>query len=296
MMVHFHVWNVVTAGLYQSSLPKLVVGVALLVVLGRRLEPRFGSLEFLRFLATVNVIAGVGTAGCIFGIYILTRSMSVLFVHISGVDGLVVAMLMAATHASGVGEKVPGTALPLQYVPFAFFAAQTLYWLIWEPSYYDLPFTWFGFVASWWFLRFLRQNTDGSVGDRSERFEFVCLFPPPLSRVMLPVSNFFFGFFVLFGFFADRRALQPGMPALTVAGSEGVFYHVAATSAEAAAADTAAAAAAAAAVQADIKDLEVQIETPAAGDDPTAARQRARAEEELEKMLAAMEADGQEDD
>ena len=33
MMVHFHVWNVVTAGLYQSSLPKLLYAVAVVLSL-----------------------------------------------------------------------------------------------------------------------------------------------------------------------------------------------------------------------------------------------------------------------
>ena len=95
IMVHFRVWNVFTAGLYQSSLPKLLVGVPLLYVLGRRIEPRFGTAEFLRFVALVNLANGVCTAVCFFGLYVLSRSMRVLFVHISGVDGLVVAMLGA---------------------------------------------------------------------------------------------------------------------------------------------------------------------------------------------------------
>ena len=289
MMVHFHVWNVVTAGLYQSSLPKLVYAVAVVLLLGSRLEPAFGSQEFARFLFVVNLFNGVCTAAAFFGIYILWRSMVVLFVHISGADGIVVALLIAAVQQGGAEGTVPGVpSLRLQFLPFAFFGLQTLYWVIWEPAYYDLPFTWFGTLGGWYYLRFVRRGGGGAggggrpaavAGDVSEHFAFANLFPGPLRRVIRPLADFLFGVARLAGFFRGRPSGAPEDEAfLLPSGHPG--------SAAAAMPQLGAAY-----VPGLAAPPPVQIEAtapPRAPLDPVAERRRKRAEEELEKRLAVL--------
>ena len=66
------------------------------MLLGRILEPAFGTVGFLRFLAAVNAANGAGVFACCVAGYALTQNANAyLYVRCRGVDGLVAAMLVA---------------------------------------------------------------------------------------------------------------------------------------------------------------------------------------------------------
>lgn len=73
----------------------LLFAVAIML-LGRILEPAFGTVGFLRFLAAVNAANGAGVFACCVAGYALTQNANAyLYVRCRGVDGLVAAMLVA---------------------------------------------------------------------------------------------------------------------------------------------------------------------------------------------------------
>jgi hypothetical protein len=137
---------------------------------------------------------------------------------------------------------------------------------LFQPPILDLPMVCTGFGYSWWYLRFVRRNQDGTIGDYNDEFSFVKMFPAPLQRFIAPACNFVFAVCKLLGFFKDRssRELQAmSTPADVDDVSESLVN--------------------------DISNLlTVEVEEKAAAVDPVAERRRARARKALDERLAAL--------
>jgi hypothetical protein len=65
----------------------------------------------------------------------------------------------------------------------------------------DLSFSAISIVFSWTYLRFLYKSPDGVVGDQSEDFLFVNMFPAVLLPIAIPLTTAFYNLVALTGVF-----------------------------------------------------------------------------------------------
>jgi hypothetical protein len=69
-------------------------------------------------------------------------------------------------------------ALAPQHLPFLWLSVVAVGRVVGLQAFTrDFPFVFWAFVISWAYLRFHQPNPDGSLGDISEDFAFVTLFP-----------------------------------------------------------------------------------------------------------------------
>lgn len=88
-----------TAGFFELHLPPLVLNVASLLWLGRRLEPVWGHAELLRFCLLVNGLVGLATFCSLYGAYLITRDTFYLFARVGGFQGVIAGLLVALRQA-----------------------------------------------------------------------------------------------------------------------------------------------------------------------------------------------------
>jgi hypothetical protein len=72
-MVHFYVWNIVTAGLFQYSFVEMVYSVIGITLLGTYVEPILGHFELARLLFVTNALNGAFAFFLYVSLFILTR-------------------------------------------------------------------------------------------------------------------------------------------------------------------------------------------------------------------------------
>jgi hypothetical protein len=136
---------------------------------------------------------------------------------------------------------------------------------LFRPPILDLPMVCTGFCYSWWYLRFVRRNQDGTVGDYNDEFSFVSMFPSPLKRFISPMSNFVFAVCKLLGFFKDRVSRELQAVSMSTEADD--------------VSDS---------LQNDITQLLTFEEGKPAAVDPVAERRRARARKTLDERMAAL--------
>jgi hypothetical protein len=65
----------------------------------------------------------------------------------------------------------------------------------------DIIFSTISILFSWTYLRFVYRDKDGNVGDKSEAFKFVNMFPVSAHSIVNPLSTAFYNLFVLMDLF-----------------------------------------------------------------------------------------------
>ena len=217
---HFFVWNLVTAGLLETSFLKLVLSVGALVGAGRQL--RDGRALFAEeqwwgyalYLLAASAAGGVGTSITKFSIYVLVRDDTLLFSNTHGAAGLLAALAVALKRIdpawrpapellpSLTADGLPGIAVALPAVCALLPLPAPL-----APLGDDALFGLFGALAAWFYLRFVHPSPpDGGPGERGEHFSFAYLFPPPARPFVTPLANFVYGVSLLAGLFRERHA------------------------------------------------------------------------------------------
>ncbi len=220
-MNHFFLWTTLTCAFTETSLLKLVLDLGLLVwVVGR-----FGPLEDLLSpvrLAALTVVAAVGsalgTSVWIFLGFVVTRWEALFFSPTYGYGPVLMAYLVLLAQKMPTENVLPtslgggsGRALRVQHLPFAWLCVSATLRLFMPPIAdgrglaMDFPLVACSFVLSWAYLRFFAHNQDGSVGDASEEFQFVGLFPRVLQPSLGPFFNFWYGVSVLCGMCKERE-------------------------------------------------------------------------------------------
>ncbi|XP_077252930.1 rhomboid protein-like protein [Tasmannia lanceolata] len=187
-------WNLITAGYIDQSLPGVVISTIGLLVIGKLLEPIWGSREFLKFIFLVNLL----TSLCIFVtaivLYYITRQESFLYTPLSGFYGVLSGFLV------GIKQIIPDQELSVFFVfkikakwmpslvvlvsiAISFFTAESA-------SY--LPTLIFGTYMSWIYLRYLQRNPETNLkGDPSDEFAFSSFFPEFCRPVLDPIASLF---------------------------------------------------------------------------------------------------------
>lgn len=206
--MNFYVWNFFSAGFFETNVFKLAADAVWLLTAGRLLEDSMGLEGFALFIVTVNGVNGIVTSMGLFVLYVITRLEQVLFMEVYGFGGLVAALAVALKLHSPEEAPIPTVpALRCKHLPLLLGLLSVMLWTLGVSSLSkDMPFVVTGIYASWWYLRFVHRNSDGTTGDVSEHFAFVTLFPPPTRRYLHPLSEFCYGVALLLGFFKGRRA------------------------------------------------------------------------------------------
>ncbi|KAL6648118.1 hypothetical protein ACP70R_012342 [Stipagrostis hirtigluma subsp. patula] len=186
-------WNLLTAGYIEQTIPGVIVSIVGLLLLGKLLEPLWGSKELLKFIFIVNL----STSVCVFitaiVLYYVTQEESYLYTPLSGFYGVLSGLLV------GIKQILPDLELNLfllkikaKWIPsivalisvaISFFVKESL-------SY--LPIILFGIYMSWIYLRYFQKRLEaGLKGDPSEEFSFSSFFPGFLRPILDPVASIF---------------------------------------------------------------------------------------------------------
>lgn len=192
----FFIWTTLTCAFTETSILKLLLDLALLGWVVRRFGPFEDLLEPVR-LAALTVVAAIASSLCtsvlIFLGFVITRWENLFFSPTYGYGPVLMAYLVLLAQrlpSEAVFSSLPslcgGTnrTLRVQHLPFT--------WLCLSASLHlllpiqtasgagiamDLPLVACSFVLSWAYLRFFAHNRDGTVGDTSDDFQLVKLFP-----------------------------------------------------------------------------------------------------------------------
>jgi hypothetical protein len=85
---------------------------------------------------------------------------------------------------------------------FLVLTTQVLFWVLKLRMFtQDIPFAIISIGFSWSYLRFFFRNEEGQIGDQSDDFAFVNMFPIVLHPVVVPLSTAFYNIFALTGLF-----------------------------------------------------------------------------------------------
>ncbi|CAI5704041.1 unnamed protein product [Peronospora effusa] len=220
---HIRPWVYITAGFYHPSIVQLVFLVPLAFGLAKRVEPELGSFNLVRLLLFANTAAALVLFVNLFVLYIIFRNPIYLEASFSGFTGGITALLVAYMKPApfATAPLLPG--LKLRFYPLVACIAFSLCTIagIVSPAIPAVslsagPFSVLGGYFGWYYLRFYNKNRDRTVGNVSDEFALVVLFPDFCSPLIGPLANFCFSVAKLCGFFKKRIAQKPKMlPILT---------------------------------------------------------------------------------
>eukprot|EP00271_Cylindrocystis_brebissonii_P017997 TRINITY_DN4917_c0_g1_i1.p1 TRINITY_DN4917_c0_g1~~TRINITY_DN4917_c0_g1_i1.p1 ORF type:complete len:331 (-),score=45.19 TRINITY_DN4917_c0_g1_i1:415-1407(-) len=195
-------WNLVTAGYIENSPISLAVNILALLVLGKSLEPIWGSKEFFWFILVVNTWTAISTFVLMIVLfYISPGNGAVLYAPICGFHGVVAGLLVGIKQLMPEQEIGFGILkLRAKWIPSLAVVISTGICAALGGTLRYLPFIVFGTFISWIYLRFFQVKADSSnlKGDPSnEEFAFATFFPdfmrPVVNSIATVVGRIFCG-------------------------------------------------------------------------------------------------------
>eukprot|EP00002_Diphylleia_rotans_P007452 TRINITY_DN169_c0_g1_i7.p1 TRINITY_DN169_c0_g1~~TRINITY_DN169_c0_g1_i7.p1 ORF type:complete len:228 (+),score=39.39 TRINITY_DN169_c0_g1_i7:79-762(+) len=154
----YYFWNWFTAGFLEDSFLNVIFNGIGVVMIGKLLEPIWGSKEFLRFIIVTNILSGASTLATYSLLYLFTGNSAFMECNANGFVGNIAALIiffkqLMPEHSINLffffsvkAKNVPGVFLLLMLF-FAFLGA-------WE----DLPLVVYGNFYGWFYLRFLQKK------------------------------------------------------------------------------------------------------------------------------------------
>ncbi|KAF3787944.1 Rhomboid-like protein 19 [Nymphaea thermarum] len=168
-----HRWSSTQAFHRKSSCPTVGYQHTAVLFVGKQLEPRWGSREFLKFIFVVNLLTSI----CVFIITIalcyITRRESFLYDPMSGFQTVLSGFLV------GVKQILPDQELQIffllkikaKWLPSLFDLGSTIVSFFVVDPLMCLPVVTFGTYMSWIYLRYLQRKPETSLkGDPSDEF------------------------------------------------------------------------------------------------------------------------------
>ncbi|XP_065872704.1 rhomboid-like protein 19 [Euphorbia lathyris] len=184
-------WNLITAGYIEQSIYGVVVSTFCLLVMGKLLEPVWGSKEFLKFIFIVNFLTSLCVFVTAIALYYITTQENYLYMPISGFQGVLAGFLV------GIKQIIPDQELSVLRIKAKWFPSITLLLAI-AASFFTpdsasyLPTIIFGTYVSWIYLRYLQRKQETKLrGDPNDDFAFSSFFPEILRPVIDPVASIF---------------------------------------------------------------------------------------------------------
>ncbi|KDP25719.1 hypothetical protein JCGZ_23940 [Jatropha curcas] len=184
-------WNLITAGYIEQSIYGVVVSTLCLLIMGKLLEPVWGSKEFLKFIFIVNFLTSVCVFIITIALYYITRQENYLYLPISGFQGVLSGFLV------GIKQIIPDQELSVLRLKAKWFPSLALVLAI-VVSFFTpestayLPTIIFGTYVSWIYLRYLQRKPETKLrGDPNDDFAFSTFFPEFLRPVIDPIASIF---------------------------------------------------------------------------------------------------------
>lgn len=207
-----YVWNLLTSQFFENNVAKLALDLALLWI---TIKPiKIANSEQFGFYLTVCILSSsFGTSAFYFLRFFASRMEDMLIHPTFGFSGLYMALLMFLRQqnpkeTSPVVDSVP--FITYHNLPVLVILAQLILGFFSLTIYAtDLPFTVIVFFVSWTYLRFFyRYEENSPLGDNSEDFLFVAMFPEPLKPVTVPMSIAFYNIFAMIGLFPELEQVE----------------------------------------------------------------------------------------
>ncbi|KAF9674862.1 hypothetical protein SADUNF_Sadunf10G0171100 [Salix dunnii] len=199
-------WNLITAGYIEQSIFGVVASTLCLLIMGKLLEPVWGSKEFLKFIFIVNFLVSVCVFITAIGLYYITRQENYLYMPISGFQGILAGFLV------GTKQIIPDQELSLlrikakdvsyillgavsnamQWFPSLMLLIAVAISFFTSDSAKYLPTLIFGTYMSWIYLRYFQRKPETKLrGDPSVDFAFSSFFPEFIRPVIDPIASIF---------------------------------------------------------------------------------------------------------
>eukprot|EP00598_Pedospumella_elongata_P001730 CAMPEP_0184970422 /NCGR_PEP_ID=MMETSP1098-20130426/2924_1 /TAXON_ID=89044 /ORGANISM="Spumella elongata, Strain CCAP 955/1" /LENGTH=237 /DNA_ID=CAMNT_0027492365 /DNA_START=398 /DNA_END=1111 /DNA_ORIENTATION=- len=130
---------------------------------------------------------------------------------IYGFSGVLMAILMFARHT--YRDETVHSAFPkltYHHLPVVLYLIQlALYLVFGRLIIADMSFSAISLLFSWSYLRFYYKHSNSEVmGDKSEDFSFVGMFPEALHIVLIPFTTAFYNIMALLGIFPALEATE----------------------------------------------------------------------------------------
>jgi hypothetical protein len=224
LFVHYSLWSLVTAGLYESSLFGLLFELSLLILFSPVIERSLGFSDHLKRIFLIILLTYLSVYFFSIVFYSVTEVESYLYSSYSGFLPVNAYFLVCLCQLYGEQTLLPSLeALKFSYLPcIGFLIAVFLY--IFSISSFDACLILLGLFFGWLYLRFYSpsdEQTTGSQGnlhgDLRPEFSFAhLLYPFPYDPLnvklcLFTLSTLFFQVFVKFGCFKQSIKQQQNM-------------------------------------------------------------------------------------
>jgi len=183
------VWNVITAGYFETNIWMLLNNITCLLVLARYLEPVWGSKEFLKFVLVTNAFTGVITFAYMMTVYFATASEEYLYGKAFGFHGVIAGFVVAIKQLMPEHEvRILGLVrFRLKNLPVVVLLLAVLLYV--TAGCELVTFTVLGTYFSWVYLRFYQERPNGTMGDATHDFSFSSFFPISFRPVIDKLTN-----------------------------------------------------------------------------------------------------------
>uniref|UniRef100_A0A0K2TJV1 CG9536 CG9536PAlike [Tribolium castaneum] n=1 Tax=Lepeophtheirus salmonis TaxID=72036 RepID=A0A0K2TJV1_LEPSM len=191
----FYVWTAFTHPFLEVHLLEVFTDILVLFLVGKLVEPLWGTREMIIFFAVVNIGVAVVSGFFYYLLYMITFNEQLLFkVRIHGLGGYIAGASVAVKqilpdyvlYHSPMGKitnrNVPLTLLLITCVLYAVGIMQGSYSTMFGS----------GLLVSWTYLRFYQNHSNGSRGDMTESFSFPSFFPNVLQPILTLICNTIF--------------------------------------------------------------------------------------------------------
>ncbi|RDD43457.1 Transmembrane protein 115 [Trichoplax sp. H2] len=191
---NFSLWMLVTAGLTENSIVKVIIDIAVLLTAGKLIEPSWGALEFLKFIGLINATVTGGAAMTYIIAYAISKRSAYLFTGFGGLIGTTFALSVALKQSYSEVKIIPlrTSSVRAKHVPIILICIVASLSLLKVLNMSDLCMAFFGFLNGWIYLRFLQKKANESKGDFSDGFAFATFFPEVIQPPIKWFSNSLF--------------------------------------------------------------------------------------------------------
>ena len=157
-MAHFFIWNLATAPFVETSVVGVGVAVAVTLLVGKQLEPLWGSREMLRFILVVVLSTSAATfLTCIF-LYAFSQHLAFLYDPVHGYCGLTGAYLVAVKQLLPEQQSKLCGVLKAKTKDLAglYFVCYVAFFVLFNGHFGELLFVSYGSFSGWFYLRFFQ--------------------------------------------------------------------------------------------------------------------------------------------
>jgi membrane associated rhomboid family serine protease len=180
MIADSQIWNIITSQFYEKSIIKLAFDILGVLVVSKATKIVGGFDQFGLFFLVCVVSCSFFTSAYCFIRFFLTGIEGMIMEPIYGFAGVFMTILTYGRQQlqnEPVIQQLPGVTY--NNLPILVVFAQIIFWLVGlKLLATDIPFSIVAMLVSWSYLRFYYKFEDSNtLGDRSENFAFVAMFP-----------------------------------------------------------------------------------------------------------------------